>query len=118
MALMVGEGRDFPDWRLKQLAEAKDMPELVKELESSPYGEAVKGAAASTLNALLIERELERAFLKAVSEINTEHSLTVGPAVKYFASKEYELSNLKALLQRIAAGLPQDFVEPLLTVEG
>jgi V/A-type H+-transporting ATPase subunit C len=118
MGLMVGEGREFPEWRLKQLAEANDVAEVVKDLEASPYGEAIRGAAAATLTPLMMERELERAFLKTVIEISTEHTLTVGPAVKYFASKEYELSNLKALLQRIVEALPPEFVEPLLTVVG
>lgn len=117
MGLVVGDGRFFPENRLRQLAEAKDVAEAAKYLESTIYGESIRGASA-TMTSQTMEMELDRFFIKAVNEIATGNALTVGPAIKFFAAKEFELRNLKALLQRISEGLPASFVEPILTTEG
>ena len=97
--------------------EAKDVAEAVKHLESTPYGESLKGMSA-TMTPPALEKELDRFYIRTVNEIATANTLTVGPAVKFFAVKEFELRNLKALLQRISEKLPASFVEPILTTEG
>ncbi len=116
MDLLVGEGRIFPEDKLKQLAEAKDVAEVLKYLEASHYGKSMT-SGSSSISPQTMEIELDRSFLRTVNEICTEHTLTVGPAIKYFACKEFELRNLKVLLQRISVDLPATFVEPLLMVE-
>ncbi len=113
LALIMGEGRELAEWRLKNMAEAQDIVSAVSELSGTPYSDALKGLSSVEE----IEKALDEYLLKRTSELAMENSLSVGPAIHFFVGKEMEMRNIKAVNIAIENGLSWDDVEQLAVAE-
>ncbi len=102
-------GYELDSWKLKNLAEARSLEELLGNLEGTSYS-----FLRETQNPFDVEVRLDRFLLDKANELGMVYSTSSGPAMMFLISKEYEARNLKAIIKGFQEGLPKDRIEKLL----
>ncbi len=106
--LMEG-GYELSDYRLRSMAEARNIDELMANLEGTSYS-----FLRELRDPFEIEISLDRFLLEKVNEIGLVYSISSGPLVMFLISKEYEARNLKAIIKGFIEGIPKDRIKDLL----
>ncbi|MGA7922928.1 MAG: V-type ATPase subunit [Thermoplasmata archaeon] len=102
-------GREF----LNGLFSAKDIGEITKRLESTPYGTELVQAAASYSGATLLEIAINRTFVKRNRLALDAAPFAGKPAVAAYLRK-WDIQNLELILSAKAQGRPVSDAEPFL----
>lgn len=92
---------------LKRLDEYKGVNQILAELERTPYAAAIEEALPlyeSTGSMHPIERALDRLLLDTVISIGTVHHLSGGPLIKFIVARQFEIRNIRAVLNGIHEG--------------
>lgn len=108
--LMEDAGRNIGDWLIKQMMDT-DYEEALRMLDGTPY------ELGELKNLYDIERALDMKLLRFTKELATQYSTTVGPCLNFILSKEYELRNLKVLLQGVSQNIDKETFGKLLIWE-
>lgn len=119
--LVVGEGRELPIWKLKQLFLAENISEIIDELSITPYKEplkSVKQEYEKSKDIFVLEKALDSYLLKICREISLKHFLTSGPILRFLISKEFEIRNLRTIARGIHEKIGGKNILKLLILEG
>lgn len=111
---------------LKRAMEAEDVQRAVRNLEGSPYGDALSEALVEREeieSAFFFEKILEEVLLSKLRSLAIEHNSDAGPLAVFPHEKESEVKNLTRIVNGVNEGLDPDsmrekLVEPSLKVEG
>ena len=118
--LLHGPGRQLSAWRLTELAETHSVPELIQVLEGTPYHEILGKRLKSYSEHRDIsdlEAVIDTYYLNTIKNLSIESSLTVGPALRFIISREYETRNLTALLRGMHLKEPNENIMKLTVYE-
>ena len=116
---LLGKGREIAEWKLHEIVSAASVSDIVSELEGTSYAKFLKEKLpeAEKAGIYVLENALDRYFLKIVSMLSSEHSLTIGPLLMFVVAKEYEIRNINAVIKGISEGLSSEKMESLLVYE-
>lgn len=117
--ILLRKGREIAEWKLHEIVSAASVNDIVSELEGTSYAKILKEKLpeAETTGIYVLENALDRYFLKIVSMLSSEHSLTIGPLLRFVVAKEYEIRNINAVIKGVSEGLPPKKIESLLVYE-
>ncbi len=104
---LFGEGREIPRWQLEHFLKIDAIPEIISLLEGTSYikplrdvlGEFEKEGVGE------LERGLDTHFLSIVGNIAIEHTMNLGPGIRFVVEKEFEAQNLRAIIKGIGEGM-------------
>lgn len=104
---LFGEGREIPRWQLEHFLKIDAIPEIISLLEGTSYikplrdilGEFEKEGVGE------LERALDTHFLSIVGNIAIEHTMNLGPGIRFVVEKEFEAQNLRAIIKGIGEGM-------------
>ena len=119
-SLLQPPGRQLSDWKLSELAGTRNVPELVQLLEGTSYHMILEKKIKiykKTKDIQLMELVLDRYYLDEIVALSMESTLTVGPAIRFLISKEYETRNLITVLRGLQNKLPSENVLALTVYE-
>jgi V/A-type H+-transporting ATPase subunit C len=117
---LVEGGRNLASWKLRSMIEVKGVPELVTELEGTPYLEIMREAMTNyteTKSIYALEAAFDKLLLQIAQEISSSALIAAGPTIKFIVAKEFEIRNLKALLRGLYENLPSEKIMPMLIME-
>jgi V/A-type H+-transporting ATPase subunit C len=117
---LVEGGRNLASWKLRSMIEVKGVPELVTELEGTPYLEIMREAMTNytdTKSIYALEAAFDKLLLQIAQEISSSALIAAGPTIKFIIAKEFEIRNLKALLRGLYENLPSEKIMPMLVME-
>jgi V/A-type H+-transporting ATPase subunit C len=117
---LVEGGRNLAPWKLRSMIEVKGVPELVTELEGTPYLEIMREAMTNyteTKSIYALEAAFDKLLLQIAQEISSSALIAAGPTIKFIIAKEFEIRNLKALLRGLYENLPSEKIMPMLIME-
>ncbi len=106
---LVSGGYELDSWKLKNMAEARSLEEMLGNLEGTSYS-----FLRDAQDPFEVEILLDRYLLDKAKEIGMVYATSSGPAMMFLISKEYEARNLKAIIKGFQEGLPKDRIERLL----
>ncbi|NPA74499.1 MAG: V-type ATP synthase subunit C [Euryarchaeota archaeon] len=106
---LVEGGYELSEWKLKNMAEARTVEEMLTQLEGTEYA-----FVREYRNAFEIELALDRYLLNKVNEIGMVYAVSAGPAVMFLVAKEYEARNLKAIIKGMLMGVSRDKIRSML----
>ena len=106
---IIDGGYELHSWKLKNMVEARNLDELLGNLEGTSYS-----FLRDSENAFDAELKLDRYLLDKANEIGLNYSTSSGPTVMFLISKEYEARNLKAIIRGFMENLPKDRIKSLL----
>lgn len=115
--LLVGTGRELAKWKLDEMADAADVPEVISALEGTSYISPLKNAMSdyeTEKDMWHLEAALDTYLLEFVIDLNAQYFGTVGPSIMYVVAKEYEIQNLRAILCGLREEMPSDDIRALL----
>lgn len=118
--LLIGEGQEIADWKLKEISEVESVPQVISSLEGTSYYNPLKNAIEEydeKGSVQILENALDGHLLKLVREISTQNFVTIGPTFRYIISKEFEIKNLKIITKGIGEEISSDIIKPLLIRE-
>ncbi len=118
--MLYHPGLVLSQWKLEQMCEVSDVPELASELEGTKYFPVIKdliGNYEKTRDVSPLEIALDKYLLRLVVEIAIQHTTTAGPTIRYMVSREYETRNLKTILHGLSEGLDYKRIMPLVVIE-
>ncbi|PKK85930.1 MAG: hypothetical protein CVT48_03300 [Thermoplasmata archaeon HGW-Thermoplasmata-1] len=118
--LLLQGGWEISPWLLQQLAEVDSVTEAVSQLEGTSYIKPLRDAITDyekegSLRPL--EKALDGYFITQVVRISVEHSLTIGPLLRYLVSRAYEVRNLKAVAKGIEERVDRERLRELMVME-
>lgn len=116
LKLYIGEGKEIPYWKYKELAQLSDISQIISQLEGTSYYNALKNISIKESIQPLI-MVLDKLFLIYVRDISIDNYATIGPTIRFLVSKEMEIRNLKIIAKGIAEKLPIESIKPLLIME-
>lgn len=120
MKLYLGEGREIPTWKFKELCQTEHVSQVISRLEGTSYYEILKNNIEKynkTRSVQTLTNALDCLFLDIVKDISTAHYVTIGPTIRFLVSKETEIMNLKIIAKGLAEHLPSDTIKDLLITE-
>lgn len=103
--------------RIKKLAQAKTLKEMVEECEKTPCYEPLKKSLSEyeeDQSLLHFERNLWKHYLKEIESKELEFVQGSYPLFSYLISKEFELKNLFAISNGIKSGYSRKEMESVL----
>ena len=116
LKLFLGDGREIPYWKYKELSQTSDVSQVITQLEGTSYYEPLKNISIEdSIQPLIIA--LDKLMFKFARNISTTNYTTIGPAIRFLVSKELEIRNLKIIVKGIAEQLPTEYIKPLLIME-
>ncbi len=104
----VPGGAHYKEWRLAQLYENPQIPDIVSQLSGSDYYHVLEPhILAYDVSGSLqhFERALDTMLLEKLISISTVYHLTGGPLIKFIIGKLIETKNLRAVIHGIARGV-------------
>jgi vacuolar-type H+-ATPase subunit C/Vma6 len=119
--MLYPAGLVLSGWKLEQMCEASNVPELTAELEGTKYYPVIKDLISTyekTHDVSPLEIALDKYLLRLVVEIAIQYTTTAGPTIRYMVSREYESRNLKTILHGLDEGLDYKRIMPLVITEG
>jgi V/A-type H+-transporting ATPase subunit C len=116
---IVYRGRELAEWKLKELAKAPGVPELINELEPTEFKflSAHIEAYKRTQSCHAFENALERYFLEYLRWFAVKHGLTLGVPIKFVLAKEYEIKNIRAIAHAVYKALPAEDARTVLVFQ-
>ncbi|UCE37197.1 MAG: V-type ATPase subunit [Thermoplasmata archaeon] len=117
---LVEGGRILALWKLRQLIEVKGIPEMITELEGTPYLEIMRNAMQDynvSRSIYSFEMALDKLLLTEAQEISSSALIAAGPTIKFIVAKEFEVRNIKAVLRGMHEGLSPERIMPMLIME-
>ena len=118
--LLVGRGRELEDWKLSELVEMEDVPEVISHLEGTIYMPYLRDAIVEyekETSVFPLEHALDVCFLHLLSNLSVEHTSNLGVGIRFVVSKEYETQNLKAITKGVLEGLSLDTIKKTVVTE-
>jgi len=118
--LLVGRGRELEEWKLSELLEMENVPEVISHLEGTSYMPYLRDAIVEYEkedSVSPLEQALDVCFLHLLSNLSVEHTTNLGVGIRFVVSKEYETRNLKVIAKGLLEGLPQDTIKKALVIE-
>ncbi len=118
--LLVGRGRELEDWKLTELVEMEDVPEVISHLEGTSYMSYLRDAIVEyekENSVSPLEQALDVCFLHLLSNLSVEHTTSLGVGIRFVVSKEYETQNLKAITKGVLEGLSLDTIKKTVVTE-
>lgn len=118
--LFLGEGREIPEWRFREMFMAKNMDEILSSIQGTSYHDYLKEGYENSKkfgNNQFIELSLDKILLKVSSDISMKNYPFFGPLLKFVIMKYYEVRNLKIISKGIDGNLPKDRIKNLLLME-
>lgn len=112
---LLPQGRELADWKLEEMAEAKNLDEALIQLEGTSYEDIRKKMQSD--QKFDFEKYLDEKLLKMTVELTNQYVLTVGPTLKYLVGKEFELRNIRALIRGIKENVDPKRIEELMILE-
>jgi len=106
---LIEGGYELSGWKLKSLAEARSIEEVLGQLEGTSYS-----FLRDLRDPFEIELSLDRYMLKVANDIGLTYSVSSGPIVMFLVEKEYEARNLKVIIKGFVEDLPKDKIKSLL----
>ena len=106
---LVEGGYELGEFKLRNMADARGMEELMANLEGTSYS-FIRDAR----NPFEIEIALDRFLLEKASDIGLIYSTSSGPLMMFLVSKEFEARNLKAIIKGFMENLPKERIKKLL----
>lgn len=120
MAMLVGAGREIAEWKIEELLEMEDISEVISHLEGTSYISSLRDAIVEyeeEKSVYPLEKALDECFIHLLANLSIEHSMDLGPGIRFVVSKEYEIQNLKAIAKGIGEGLPPEKIRPMWVIE-
>ncbi len=108
-ALLLEGGYELSDWKVKSMANARTLDEVLAHLEGTSYA-----FLRDVEDPFVIELELDRMLLRKVNEIGLTFATTAGPLIMFLISKDYEVRNLKVILKGFMENLSKERIRGLL----
>ena len=118
--LIIGEGKDIANWKLKQLYLAENIGAIIEGLTDTPYKDPLKSAAQDyekTNDIFVFEKALDSHLLRIGMELSLKHVLTSGPMIRFLISKEFEIRNLRTIARGIYERINGNDIKRLLILE-
>jgi vacuolar-type H+-ATPase subunit C/Vma6 len=118
--MLYPSGMVLSAWKLEQMCEASNVPELVAELEGTKYYPVIKDLISDyekSREVSPLEIALDKYLLRLVVEIAIQYTTTAGPTIRYMVSREYENRNLKTILHGLDEGLGYKRIMPLVITQ-
>jgi len=118
--MLYPAGLALPSWKLEQMCESSDVPELTTDLEGTKYYTVIKDLIADyekNRDVSPLEIALDKYLLRLMVEIAIQYTTTAGPTIRYMVSREYETRNLKTILHGLDEGLDYKRIIPLVITE-
>lgn len=118
--LLVGRGRELEDWKLTELVEMEDVPEVISHLEGTRYMSYLRDAIVEyekENSVSPLEQALDVCLLHLVSHLSVEHTTNLGVGIRFVVSKEYETQNLKAITKGLLEGLSLETIKKTVVTE-
>ncbi len=103
----------------KQLANANDIDETIRLLESSRFNNAVKPGIAAYRNTgslLELEREFQIMLLRKATKLTHQKPLSADVVISYMLAKVIEARNIMVLIKGKELGVSEQFLEQELVV--
>jgi ATP synthase A1 C subunit len=118
----VPGGSHYKEWRLAQLYENPQIPDIISQLSGSDYYHVLEPHILSyevTGSLHPFERALDTMLLNKISAISTVYPLTGGPLIKFIIGKSIETKNLRAVIYGISRGIsPEKIKDYVVCVKG
>lgn len=106
---LIDGGYEIGEWKLKNMAEARNIEECLGQLEGTSYS-----FLRDIKDPFEVEVALDRYMLKIANDIGLSYSLSTGPTVMFLVSKEFEARNLKAIIKGFMENVPKERIKSLL----
>ncbi len=106
---LIEGGYEISEWKLKSMAEARNIEEVLGQLEGTSYS-----FLRDMKEVFEIEIALDRYMLRVVNDIGLTYSVSAGPIVMFLVAKEYEARNLKAIVKGFVENIPKERIKSLL----
>ncbi len=106
---IISDGYELTEWKLKLMAESRNLDELMSHLEGTDYA-----FIREMKLPFRIELALDQYLLNKVNELALVYSVSSGPAVMFLVAKEYEARNLKVVVKGFMENIPKDMIRGLL----
>ncbi len=116
--LFLGDGQEIAVWKFKEMAETDQIPQIIQALEGTSYFPKLKDAIEqyhTDRSTQPLEQALKQQYLDHLSNISLKYNQNLGPQLRFIASKEFEISNLKIIAKGLAEHISADLIKPLLT---
>ncbi|GEM_PF-2435663 len=107
---------------LKRAIEAEDVQTAIRNLEGTPYGEALSEAMIGrdeVKSIFFLEKIIEKVFVRKLRTLSIQYNSNAGPIAAFPYEKETEVKNLIRVVNGVEEGLDPDsirekFIEPEL----
>ncbi len=106
---IIEGGYELGDFKLRSMAEARSMDELMANLDGTSYS-----FLRDLREPFDIEIALDRFLLEKANDLGLIYSTSSGPLVMFLVAKEYEARNLKAIIKGFAENVPKERIKNLL----
>jgi V/A-type H+-transporting ATPase subunit C len=116
--LFLGDGQEIAAWKFKEMAETDQIPQIIQTLEGTSYFPKLKDAIEqyhTDRSTQPLEQALKQQYLDHLRNISLKFNQNLGPQLRFIASKEFEISNLKIIAKGLAEHISPDLIKPLLT---
>lgn len=109
---MMGGGWHLADWMLEQLCDSRDVGDIARALEGTPYASIKEARDVEDA-----ERLLDKIILLKAREISGKDPLLTGQLVYFLAAKEVEIRNIRAVLLALYHGKSiREFADSLVVI--
>ena len=97
---MLENGYQIRDWKLKDLMESQDVPNVISSLEGTKYSEPLQDALSKyneNGSVAVFEKALNVYESESAKSLGNKKPLGIGPIIGYLSQKETEIKNLKII---------------------
>jgi len=118
--LFLGEGHEIASWKYTEMCEVDSVSQVISRLEGTSYYNVLKDSIEDynkENSVQVLENALDCIFLKIVRDISTQNYVTIGPTIRFLASKEFEIRNLKIIAKGVDENLPSEMITNYLVKE-
>ncbi len=118
--LLVGRGQELEEWKLEELLEMDNVPEVIGHLEGTAYMPFLAAAIVDyekEKSASPLENALDKCFLHLLADLSMEQPLNLGAGIRFVVSKEYEIRNLKVIAKGLSENFSPETIRRLLVIE-
>lgn len=118
--LFLGDGQEIADWKFKEMCGADSVSEVISTLDGTSYYHPLKDALENynkEKSVQILENALDVQFLKLVRDVSVENYITIGPTLRFIASKEFEIKNLKIIAKGVGEGFSSDLIQKFVVME-
>ncbi|UZE91942.1 MAG: V-type ATPase subunit [Methanosarcinales archaeon] len=113
-------GGTLPAWMLIQVAESRDVAEIVSTLEKTKYVPLLKKAMSEyekSGSIYAFEAIFDRHLLHMVFGFARENTFDVGPIMRFIIAKDYEVRNIRAALHGIRESMSLEKMKDIVICE-